>query len=163
MKKTASLLAILLPFVFIPMSHASDHVSMDTIAITQPSTGSPADSFRVVVTKNNKLITKPGPVFSEGDDQEGMSLPYLLSNPKPISYPQWAIHNGWQGECTIAVEILTDGTVGRFYVMRSTGHQTLDNEAVKALKTWKFHPAMKEGKPFLTCIQIPITFQLQDE
>ena len=136
---------------------------MDTIAITQPSTSSPADSFGVVVTKNNKLITKPGPVFTAGDDAQSMLLPYLLSNPKPISYPQRAIYSGWQGECTIAVEILADGTVGRYYVVRSTGHQVLDEEAVKALKTWRFHPAMKEGKPFLTCIQIPITFQLQDE
>ena len=163
MKKIASLFAVLFLFVFIPMSHPSDQVSMDTIVITQPATNSPTDSFGIVVTKNNKLTTKPGPVFTEGTDTEGAALPYLLSNPKPISYPKWAIHNGWQGECTIAVEILADGSVGRYYVMRSTGHETLDEEAVKALKSWKFHPATKDGRPFVTCIQIPITFQLQDE
>ena len=61
----------------------------------------------------------------------------------------------------IAVEILTDGSVGRFYVMQSTGHHSLDEAATQAVKSWKFHPAMRNGKPVVECIQVPVVFKLQ--
>ncbi len=162
----SSFLTFLFLIILIPVGYAADNISMDTttmVAITQPSASSPAGSFGVIVTKDSKLITKPGPVFTEGGDYEGMLLPYLVSDPKLISYPRWAIHNGWHGECAIAIEVLTNGSVGRYKVTRSTGYQMLDEEAVKAVKSWKFHPAVKDGKAMVTCIQVPITFQLQME
>ena len=103
MKQIASLFAVLLSIILIPIGYASENVPMDAVTMTQPSSSSPTGSFGVVVTKDNKLITKAGPVFTEGGDYIGLKLPYLLSNPKPISYPRWAISNGWQGECSIAI------------------------------------------------------------
>ena len=122
--------------------------------------GSPANTFGLTVTGDGKLIVRPGRVFTEGGDYSGMILPYLLSNPKPIPYPRWAVRQGWQGRFVIAIEVLVNGSVGRFKVMKSTGHTLLDESATNAVRIWKFSPAAKNGKPVVTCIQIPVVFQL---
>lgn len=112
---------------------------------------------------NGKLISHPGMVFTTGDEGPHFELPYLLSYPEKISYPRWAIHQGWEGKLVLAVEILKDGSVGRTAVMQSTGRKILDEAATDSIKTWKFHPAMKNGEPALTCVQIPVVFQLAEK
>ncbi len=129
----------------------------------QTSASHSSEIFRAVVTGNDQLILKPGAVFTEGGSYQGMQLPYLVSNPKSISYPRWALRQGWQGDLEIALEILKDGHVGRFKVMKSTGHKILDDAATEAIHTWKFYPAMKDGKIILTCIRIPVKFQINSK
>lgn len=117
----------------------------------------------IVISGNGEIQAKPGMVFSEGNRDSGTVLPYLISHPKPLVYPRWAVRQGWTGKLVIAIEIKVDGTVGRTKVMQSSGHKMLDEAGDKAVKTWLFHPAMKNGQPFVTCIQIPILFQLDHE
>jgi protein TonB len=73
------------------------------------------------------------------------------------------MEQGWEGEFVIAVEILENGSVGRTYVMKSTGHKKLDEAATEAVTSWKFHPATRNAKPVVECVQIPVTFQLKSE
>ncbi len=117
--------------------------------------------FEVTITADGKTLPKPGPVFTE-DAEEGMALPYLLSAPRPISYPRWAVRQGWEGTFVIAIEVLPTGAVGRWKVMESTGHSLLDEAAIKAVREWRFHPATEQGKAVVSCIQIPVRFKLQD-
>ena len=121
-----------------------------------------SQNLNFTVTQDGQVNPEPGEVFTWGD-QTGWTLPYLVSQPQTIRYPRWAIQQEFEGEFVIAVEILTDGSVGRYDVMKSTGHQILDHEAAQAVLSWKFHPAMKEGQPIVECVQIPIRFSLQDE
>lgn len=132
-------------------------------ALSHQVQGVSAPDWSVTVTGQGQLAAKPGPVFTEGGNYAGMMLPYLESTPKPISYPRWAIRQGWEGRFVIAIEVLLDGTVGRYKVMESSGHSLLDATAVKAVKSWKFHPAMKEGNPTVTCIEVPVIFQLSKD
>lgn len=122
-----------------------------------------AESLPLIVSGNEELILKAGTVFSEKARPEGMELPYLISNPAPIKYPRWALRQGWQGDISIAVEITPEGNVGRTKVMKSTGYSVLDEAATKAVHTWKFHPAMKNGQAVVTCIQIPVRFQIKNQ
>ena len=163
MKHVASVFALILSIVLIPSVNASQNVPIDSVSAPKGEQGFPAYPFSAVVTGDGKLTVKPGAVFTEGGDYTGLSLPYLVANPKPISYPRWAVRQGWQGKCAIAIEVLPDGALGRYKVMQSTGYRVLDNEAVKAVRSWKFHPAMKDGKPVVTCVQIPIFFRLETE
>ena len=119
--------------------------------------------FGLTVTSRGKLIVKPGTVFTEGQEAKGTQLPYLLGDPKPIAYPRQAISEGFEGKLILALEILPDGSVGRYQVMKSTGYELLDAEAVKAVTTWKFYPAVNAGKPLTSCIQVPISFELEGE
>ena len=90
-------------------------------------------------------------------------MPFLISMSKPITYPRGARRKGSEGLLVASLEILEDGNVGRWQIVRSTGEELLDNAAVKAFLTWKFQPAMKNGKPVKTCIQVPINFELTKE
>lgn len=132
--------------------------------VSMPSEAQASNPFSMTVTGSGRMIPKAGPVSTGGAHYgEGVQLPYLISTPKPIQYPRWAMRQGWQGRFSLAIEILTDGSVGRTKVMQSTGHRLLDRVAASAVRNWKFHPAMKNGQPVVTCIQIPIVFQLEKE
>lgn len=122
----------------------------------------PPGHFEITITRDGQTVPQPGPVFTGGTEPKGMSLPYLLSNPRPIPYPRWAVRQGWRGTFILAVEILPTGAVGRWKVMQSTGYRLLDEVATKAVREWRFHPATEEGKPVVSCIQIPVHFKLQD-
>lgn len=150
----------LFSFLILPAGHAVEQFSADPL-LTQ-SADPFLNYFQAVVTQSGDLVLKPGPVFTEGGDYEGMQLPYLKSYSEVISYPRWALRQGWQGNFSIAIEILTNGKVGRYAVTHSTGHKVLDNAATEAVRTWRFQPAMKNGKLIVTCIQIPVRFQIQD-
>ncbi len=156
---------MVLPFASVAVP--DDCFAAETVPLERVSTflseTSQADSFGLTVSGNGMLISKPGPVFTEGGDYSGMQLPYLVSTPKSISYPRWAVRQGWEGKLSIALEILPSGKVGRTKVMHSTGHRLLDKVAESAVRSWSFHPAMKNGQSIVTCIQIPIVFQLEKE
>ena len=106
------------------------------------------------------ISSEPGKVFTTGSQEADFELPFLKKSPEPIRYPRWALKQGWQGELVAAVEILPDGAVGRWQVMRSTGHRSLDDAAVKAMRSWRFEPARFHGKPVVSCIQIPVRFKV---
>lgn len=140
---------------------ASPPVFSAGVAISGFEIASPFAKDHQRTPRNDKLTVKPGQVFTEGGDYRGTALPYLVSDPQPIAYPRWAIRQGWQGKFVIAIEIKTDGTVGRYKVMKSTGRRVLDRVATDAVRSWKFHPAVKNGNIIVTCIEIPVTFELQ--
>lgn len=163
MKKFTLPIVLILLTSLIPDSHAAERIAAEIVSGPAEKGAAPSDAFSMMVTGDGKLIAKPGRVFTDGGDYRGISLPYLLSSPRPIVYPRWAIRQGWQGKLLLAIEIRTDGSVGRYNVLRSTGYRILDEEATRAVRSWKFYPAMKNGKPTLTCIEIPIVFHLGDE
>lgn len=161
MKKIACSFVFILMTTILSPAFAAEGVLPDPVSAQ--SVEDDSHYFGLIVTGTGKLMIKPGAVFTQGDDVEGMELPYLLDHPKPISYPHWLVSKGWEGKLIVAIEIRTDGSVGLYQIMKSTGHSILDQEAVGAVQDWKFKPALKDGKPVRTCIQIPITFQLEEE
>jgi len=162
-KKILFSLVLIVLTVFASPIYAAEGILVDRTSAQIAADRISPRHFSMIVTGSGKLIIKPGAVFTEGDDTEGMQLPYLLDHPKPISYPRWAVSEGLQGKSIVALDIHADGTVGLSQVMQSTGYDVLDQEALRAAQSWKFHPAMKDGKPVRTCIQVPISFRLKDE
>ena len=119
-------------------------------------------SFEVSVSPGKWTQANVGRLFTTGYHPSNFSLPVLKENPIPIRYPRWAVQEGWQGTLVIAIEVLKSGEVGRWKVMQSTGYSLLDQAATGAIRKWHFHPAMENGKSIVSCIQIPIDFQLRD-
>ena len=151
-------------FSAVPFAQAAESAWIpETLTnLTPEQTSDAAKSFSLTVTSGGGLMTHAGPVFTAGVE-ENVQLPYLISSTEKIRYPRWALRQGWEGELALALEILKDGSVGRTAVMQSTGHRLLDESALRAIRAWKFHPAVENGKPVVTCIQIPITFELEKE
>lgn len=76
-----------------------------------------------------------------------------VSSPQPV-YPLAARKQHWTGAGDFVCHIRPDGTVASVDVLRSTGHQVLDQAAITALQHWRFQPGKTEA------IYIPIDFRM---
>jgi protein TonB len=84
---------------------------------------------------------------------------HYRDNPAP-PYPGPARRRGHEGTVYLAVEVLAGGTTGRIRVERSSGHPILDDAALQAVREWRFEPAMKNGIPVASWVEVPIRFVL---
>ena len=69
---------------------------------------------------------------------------------------------GLQGKVVLNVEVLAEGLCGQANVHQSSGHEMLDNAALKTVKTWKFIPARQAGRAITKWFKVPIQFTLKD-
>ena len=74
-----------------------------------------------------------------------LEQPIYLRNPAP-PYPVAARRNGWEGTIRIRVEVRANGTVERVALMASSGHDVLDEAALKTVARWRFAPARLAGQ-----------------
>lgn len=79
------------------------------------------------------------------------------NNDKP-AYPQEARATGKQGVVILKVTILADGSVAKVEVLR--GEEPFVSSAVRAVKGWKYTPAMHKGQPITVYRIIQIPFKL---
>lgn len=80
-------------------------------------------------------------------------------NPAP-PYPGPARRRGHEGTVLLTVEVLVEGTTGRIRVVKSSGHPLLDEAALQAVGEWRFEPAMKNGTPIPSWVEVPVRFVL---
>jgi TonB family protein len=74
-----------------------------------------------------------------------------LYAPRP-EYPFAARKRHWTGAGIFACNICPHGTVASVDVLRSTGHQMLDQAAITAFRQWRFQPGD------MKLVKIPINF-----
>jgi periplasmic protein TonB len=85
------------------------------------------------------------------------TAPVAIKEVKP-QYPKDALKKKRQGTVLIAVEVKTDGTVGNARVTQPLS-PTLDAEALKAAKQWRFKPGTKDGKAVPVETTLEMTFK----
>lgn len=83
-----------------------------------------------------------------------------LNNPKP-PYPPIAVRMRLEGKVILLVEVMPNGRAGKVGLETSSGHDMLDQSALKAVKEWQFAPAKKDGVIVSQVVRIPITFNLK--
>jgi protein TonB len=91
----------------------------------------------------------------------GVTLPVVVSEVKPDYTPEPKAA-GIKGTVGLGTVVLADGTVGDVTVAQSldTVHG-LDQQAVKAMKQWRFKPGLKDGKPVAVLVAVEMTFTLK--
>jgi len=82
-----------------------------------------------------------------------------LKMDRPI-FPRRARENGWHGRVIMRLRISLTGTVESATIHKSSGHQLLDDSAIKAATQWQFQPAKNGGFPVASKVNIPIQFDL---
>ena len=161
------MIALLLTAIFLPnVSVQAKEESPSKPLVLSPLRGGSGTSsfpFEFSVGPRKWSQARTGGIFTTGVHSADFALPSLKESPTPIRYPRWAVREGWQGTFVIAIEVLRTGEVGRWKVIRSTGYSLLDEVATKAVHQWHFHPATERGKPIVSCIEIPIHFELRGE
>lgn len=88
------------------------------------------------------LVTEPRPVHRE-----------------PARYPETARRHRVEGVVVVKVTVGTEGQVRDVEVVQGRPGG-LTQEAVRALKLWKFEPATRNGEPVEWEVEIPIGFKL---
>jgi TonB family protein len=88
----------------------------------------------------------------------GIRPPKALSTPDP-DYSPAARQNGEQGTVVFLVIVDQQGRPTTLYVVRSGGH-SLDQAALKAVRQWRFAPAVFNGSPIPAAINVEVNFRL---
>jgi len=90
----------------------------------------------------------------------GVTMPTVVRERKP-SYTPDAMRALKQGVVMLAAVVLPSGRVGDVVVTVSLDKEDgLDNEAVKALKDWRFKPGTRAGEPVPIIVTVEMTFRL---
>lgn len=97
--------------------------------------------------------------YSSGGAMTG-AKPKYLRNPAP-SYPLEALQKGWQGVVVLKVFVDKSGHPVNVEKEQSSGHEILDESALKTVKSWRFHPAQLGALPIKSSVRIPIRFFLE--
>ena len=63
-----------------------------------------------------------------------------------IVYPEQARQQKVEGWVRVAYDVTVDGSVANARVVESDPKGVFDEAALTAVRTWKFHPAVKNGK-----------------
>ena len=91
--------------------------------------------------------------------EKSLQPPRYRFNPHP-EYPGLATRRRWQGEVLLRALVDAQGNVARVEVESSSGHDILDQAALKTVRLWQFHPAHdgRQNVPREVCL--PIRFEL---
>lgn len=91
----------------------------------------------------------------------GVSTPRILREVKP-QYTADALRAKIQGTVWLDCVVMPDGTVGRVEVTKSLDSVFgLDQEAIKAVKQWRWAPGLRQGLPVPVLVSVELTFNLR--
>lgn len=96
------------------------------------------------------------PIYKVGS---GVTPPKALNAPGP-SYSPEGQKKHVEGLVLLQTIVGTDGKAHEITVVKGLGYG-LDEEAVRAVKTWAFDPAKLKGKPVAVRIYVEINFRLR--
>jgi protein TonB len=96
------------------------------------SNAKPAQSVAQESAPQTAMATRPTPAVKVDHGWLAESLRRRLSEIK--RYPSSARLNGWEGKVVLRAVIRADGHLSEVKVHRSSGHETLDNAAIEAIR-----------------------------
>jgi len=142
---------------------------------TSPRFGERAPSVRgpgvrtgvhVWSTPSQLLVQEPrtlvpaafGEAYTQCD--QGVTVPSVVHEVRPI-YTAEAMRRKVNGTVLLNAVVLPTGRVGDVVVAVSLDKEFgLDDEAVKALKDWRFEPGTKEGRPVPVIVSVEMTMNI---
>ena len=90
---------------------------------------------------------------------DGLPVP-MRGNRVPV-YPNKARDQRWEGTVVIEMNVDEVGRVTSARVLHSSGHDLLDQEALRTARTWTFEPARLNGQPVPVTVNRHINFSLK--
>lgn len=133
-----------------PVVKSTDSVSSsaDTVQVaTSPAPAGPVPIPAPVAPPAPEPVTEP------------RGYAGYLNNPAPV-YPSVAQRRGLEGRVLLKVHVLASGQPDSVSVAKSSGHDILDEAAVKAVTGWVFEPAKRGQTPIDGWVNVPLNFKL---
>ena len=126
-----------------------------------PLAGQPSTPQQPPASAGQATPDKPWPPAGVSRPGAGVTAPRLVKDPKP-GYTAEAMRAKIQGAVSLEAVVQTDGTVGEVRVTRSLDREFgLDDQAINALKNWRFTPGMKDGVAVPVLVAVEMTFTLR--
>lgn len=82
----------------------------------------------------------------------------LASNSVP-EYPPAALRSGIGGTVVVRAKIDASGKPAEVSIAKRSGNRDLDRAAVRAVRQWRFQPAIRNGKATASVVRIPVDFK----
>ncbi len=146
-----------------PAPVASPPALSDTVESTTPiqpaasSTDSPAPAVREQAPVVARSVT-PNPPKKADYGWLADSLHRRIVELR--HYPNTARMNGWEGKVVLRVQIRQDGNLESVSIVKSSGHETLDNAAMEAVRrACPLHLKHELTSPMVV-VQVPINYSL---
>ncbi len=98
----------------------------------------------------------------DGPLDAAVTPPDVLEYSTPPLYSEEARRLGVEGIATVEARIAADGAVGSARIVGSLGHG-LDQNALVAVRQWRFRPALRSGQPIPVWADIDVEFSLRSE
>jgi protein TonB len=105
--------------------------------------------------KAEKKVAKSGPIMQP----ENATVPKPMGGNALPAYPEDARSAGLEGDVFLKIVINEDGSVGDIEVKK--GDEPFVSAAIAAVKTWKYSPALLDGKPIAVYRVIKVPFKLK--
>ena len=96
-----------------------------------------------------------GTVYRVGN---GVTAPKPVYTPDP-EYSEAARKANFEGSVVLAVVVGLDGRIREAHMVKPAG-LGLDKQAIQAVETWQFKPAMRDGVPVPTMVNVEVSFNL---
>jgi protein TonB len=108
-------------------------------------------------------VTPPTIAPPEADVTNAPVEATLAYRATPLKYPAQALHARLQGQVILKVLVDENGVPQEVAVEQSSGYTLLDRSArEQVLKSWKFEPAMVNGRAVRAWARVPVTFNLNE-
>ncbi len=85
----------------------------------------------------------------------------LLERPA-VSYPPEAYRAREEGRVLVDVAVDAAGNVTNATIVERSGSRILDRAALEQVREWKFSPALDNGKPVASSIEVPVAYSLDE-
>lgn len=86
--------------------------------------------------------------------------PDYLRNPAPV-YPSASRLAHEEGVAILLITISASGDAMQIKLQQSSSYRRLDEAALRAVRNWKFHPAILGGIPVESQVAVPVRFELR--
>ncbi len=130
-------------------------LAFGTTSMVSTTTPEAPESTEIVATENPGDDETTKPQYPGG--KEGL-MKYLMSN---LTYPKDLEQQGAEGKVFVKFKIDKTGVVKNAEVVRSSGFEALDAEAVRVIQNMQnWEPGTKDGKKVASEMTLPIVFKL---
>jgi len=111
-------------------------------------------------------IARPAPTASEAPpldlrhiDPRDVTPPVLVQRVEP-AYPEAARRSRAEGQVIVEAIISDRGEVQDPRIVRPVSNGLLNESAIRAVRQWRYRPAVVRGKPVRVYVTVTVTFRL---
>ena len=126
----------------------------------QPAEG-PGDLLDVPLSAQQPVMSLPGPTLETPAGHDKAATPLVRIEPK---YPPAAARDGVNGWVRLRFNIGADGRVTDVQVVAAEPRRVFDQEAMRALKNWKYQPKLENGRAVAQSdLEVQLDFRLDQQ